>query len=101
AALDATPRQFDAAGGGAGAARIVNPSDSGDVVGTILVTGPDQMERAIATATDAGLAWSRVSAAERAGCLERAADLLESERATFIALAVREAGKTFANAVSE
>ena len=41
-----------------------------------------------------GSAWSATPAAERAACLERAADLLEAERATFLALAVREAGKT-------
>ena len=48
-----------------------------------------------------GAAWSATPAAERAACLERAADLLEAERATFLALAVREAGKTLANAVAE
>ena len=46
-------------------------------------------------------AWSGVSAAERAACLERAADLIEGERATLIALATREAGKTLGNAVGE
>ena len=54
----------------------------------------------VAAAIDAGAQWSRTPAAERAACLERAADLLEAERATFLALAVREAGKTLANAVS-
>ena len=101
-ALEATPRQFDAAQ----RRRPARPTSSirpttRDVVGTIVVAGPDDVERAIATATDAGLQWSRTPAAERAACLERAADLLETERATFIALAVREAGKTFGNAVSE
>ena len=43
----------------------------------------------------------RLPAGERAACLERAADLLEAERATLLALAVREAGKTLANAVAE
>jgi RHH-type proline utilization regulon transcriptional repressor/proline dehydrogenase/delta 1-pyrroline-5-carboxylate dehydrogenase len=38
---------------------------------------------------------------ERAACLERAADLLESGREQFIALAIREAGKTMADAVAE
>ena len=45
--------------------------------------------------------WSRMPAAARADTLLRAADLLDAQRTTFIALAVREAGKTFGNAVSE
>ena len=48
-----------------------------------------------------GRAWSALAGGERAACLERAADLLEDERATFVALAVREAGKTVANAIAE
>ena len=47
------------------------------------------------------MAWSRVAATDRAAALERAADLLEAERDHFILLAVREAGKTLANAVGE
>src|SRR4030095_16448940 len=39
--------------------------------------------------------------AERAACLERAADLLEARRATFMALAVREAGKTCGTAAAQ
>jgi RHH-type proline utilization regulon transcriptional repressor/proline dehydrogenase/delta 1-pyrroline-5-carboxylate dehydrogenase len=99
--LDATPRSFGAASGAAGALAVVNPADRGDVVGRIVPATKDDASRAIATATEAGAQWSRTPVAERAACLERAADLLEAERATFIALAVREAGKTIANAVSE
>jgi RHH-type transcriptional regulator, proline utilization regulon repressor / proline dehydrogenase / delta 1-pyrroline-5-carboxylate dehydrogenase len=80
---------------------IVNPADHATVVGRIAMTLPGGVERAIATTADAGRQWSRTPAAERAACLERAADLIEAERATFISLAVREAGKTFGNAVSE
>ncbi len=47
------------------------------------------------------MAWAAVPAADRAACLERAADLIEDERATLIALASREAGKTLGNAVGE
>ena len=100
-ALDATPKEFDAAHGASRASDIVNPSDRGDVVGRVILAAPADVDRAIAVAADAGMGWSRTTAGERAACLERAADLLETERATFIALAVREAGKTFGNAVSE
>ena len=40
-------------------------------------------------------------ATERAAILERAADLLEARAATLLHLAIREAGKTLANAVGE
>jgi len=99
--LEALPPEFGAARGAAGAIDIVNPADRGDVVGRIVLATQDEANRAIATSMDAGMQWARAPAAERAACLERAADLLEAERATFLALAVREAGKTFGNAVAE
>src|SRR5205814_620543 len=43
----------------------------------------------------------RMPAAERAHCLEGAADLIEQERGALLALAVREAGKTLPNALGE
>src|SRR5512143_1056342 len=83
------------------AAPIVNPADHGDLVGRVVATAPADVARAIAAAGDAGAAWSRTPPAERASILERAADAFEAQRAAFVALAVREAGKTFANAVAE
>ena len=47
------------------------------------------------------MAWARTPAAERATCLETAAELLEQERSALLALAVREAGKTLPNAQGE
>jgi len=80
---------------------VTNPGDRRDVVGTVVAATAADVANAVEIAVAAGAAWSRVSAAERAACLERAADLIEGERATLIALAVREAGKTLANAVGE
>jgi len=106
--LDTTPAQHEAAPLLAGAATgtvtsasIVNPADRSDVVGRVVPTSIGDVSRAIGDAREAGAAWSRVPHAERAACLERAADALEAQRAGFIALAVREAGKTYANAVAE
>jgi RHH-type proline utilization regulon transcriptional repressor/proline dehydrogenase/delta 1-pyrroline-5-carboxylate dehydrogenase len=42
-----------------------------------------------------------VPATDRAACLERAADLVEKRRDTFIHLLVREAGKTLPDAIAE
>jgi RHH-type transcriptional regulator, proline utilization regulon repressor / proline dehydrogenase / delta 1-pyrroline-5-carboxylate dehydrogenase len=80
---------------------ITNPCDRRDVVGTVVAATAEDVAHAVGLAVTAGTAWSAVSTAERAACLERAADLIEGERATLIALATREAGKTLANAVGE
>jgi len=58
-------------------------------------------EHAIATARDGFRTWSATPAAERAGMLEKAADLLEARRAHFMALLQREGGKTLDDALSE
>ena len=80
---------------------IRNPADRDDVVGTMVEATLADVAAAIAIAAERGAAWSATPAAERAACLERAADLMEAERPTLLALAVREAGKTLANAVAE
>ena len=105
--LAAMPVQHEAApllagaASGVAAATIVNPADRADIVGRVVTSTTADVERAVAAALDAGSEWSRVPLAERAACLERAADLFEARRASFMALAVREAGKTFGNAASE
>ncbi|MET0682200.1 MAG: bifunctional proline dehydrogenase/L-glutamate gamma-semialdehyde dehydrogenase PutA [Casimicrobiaceae bacterium] len=80
---------------------IRNPAARDDVVGTVIESAVGDVARAVATAVADGRAWTDTPPAARAACLERAADLLEAERVTFLALAVREAGKTVANAISE
>jgi RHH-type proline utilization regulon transcriptional repressor/proline dehydrogenase/delta 1-pyrroline-5-carboxylate dehydrogenase len=80
---------------------VRNPANHEDVVGTLVETSVDEVGVAVGIAIDEGPRWSALPAADRAACLERAADLLEAERPVFVALAVREAGKTLANAVSE
>ena len=97
---DAAPLLGAHVASGATRARpIVNPADRDDVVGQRQTKRRSRRcrarrrDRRRATAT----AWSRTPAAERAGCLERAADLPRGANAArSIALAVREAGKTFA-----
>jgi RHH-type proline utilization regulon transcriptional repressor/proline dehydrogenase/delta 1-pyrroline-5-carboxylate dehydrogenase len=80
---------------------IRNPADRDDVIGTVVEATVADVATAVAIAVERGSEWSVTPAAERAAYLERAADLLEAERVTFLALAVREAGKTLANAVAE
>jgi RHH-type proline utilization regulon transcriptional repressor/proline dehydrogenase/delta 1-pyrroline-5-carboxylate dehydrogenase len=107
--LDRVPGEFvsvPALGGAAAASprnriAIVNPADRNEAVGSVEEASLVDVAGAMAIAADAGAVWSRTPAAERAECLERAADLIEGDRARLIALAVREAGKTLPNAVGE
>src|SRR3546814_12123351 len=46
-------------------------------------------------------AWSAVPVAERASCLDRAADILQAPMPTLLGLIMREAGKSTANAIAE
>jgi RHH-type proline utilization regulon transcriptional repressor/proline dehydrogenase/delta 1-pyrroline-5-carboxylate dehydrogenase len=66
------------------------PAPSGSFLG--------ESVRRAATAFDS---WSRVSATERAGKLERAADLFEARMTELVSLIVREGGRTYGDAVSE
>ncbi len=80
---------------------VANPADLSDIVGTVEAADAADATHAIDAAVGAGRAWSQRDAASRAACLERAADLIEAARDELIGLAVREAGKTAANAVGE
>jgi RHH-type proline utilization regulon transcriptional repressor/proline dehydrogenase/delta 1-pyrroline-5-carboxylate dehydrogenase len=80
---------------------VTNPAVRSEQVGQVVEAVPADVGLAVAVAAAAGMAWSRTPVAERSACLERAADLIEQERAALIALAVREAGKTLPDAVGE
>ena len=80
---------------------IASPCDHRDIVGTVVEASAADVAHAVELAMTRGAEWSDVSVEDRAACLERAADLLESERAVLISLATREAGKTLPNAVGE
>src|SRR5437763_9192806 len=80
---------------------VTNPADRNELVGSVSEASLADVERAVAIATGVGMNWARTTAAERATCLETAADLLEQERSALLALAVREAGKTLPNAQGE
>ncbi|MCG6207866.1 bifunctional proline dehydrogenase/L-glutamate gamma-semialdehyde dehydrogenase PutA [Rhodopseudomonas sp. HC1] len=62
---------------------------------------PQQVAGAIAAARDGFESWSSTPAEIRAAVLERAGDLLEQRRASFIALLQDEGGKTLDDCVAE
>jgi RHH-type proline utilization regulon transcriptional repressor/proline dehydrogenase/delta 1-pyrroline-5-carboxylate dehydrogenase len=80
---------------------VTDPSDRRRKLGTKQQADAATIERALANGVAAQPDWDRLPAASRAKILEYAADLLEQRRAQFIALLVREAGKTLPAAVSE
>ena len=80
---------------------VTNPADRRERIGTKQQADQATITRALANAHAAQPDWDALPAASRANILENAADLLEQRRAQFVALCVREAGKTFAAAVSE
>ncbi|HET9389117.1 MAG TPA: bifunctional proline dehydrogenase/L-glutamate gamma-semialdehyde dehydrogenase PutA [Steroidobacteraceae bacterium] len=80
---------------------VVSPTNTLETVGLSRDATEEEINRAMDAAAQAQPAWDALPAAERAACLERAADLLEQRRALFISLLVREAGKTLQDAVAE
>jgi RHH-type proline utilization regulon transcriptional repressor/proline dehydrogenase/delta 1-pyrroline-5-carboxylate dehydrogenase len=82
-------------------APVTNPADRRDVVGTARDASAAEIAAAFDAAARAQNAWNAIGGAARADCLERAADLLEARRLDFMALAVREAGKTLPDALAE
>jgi RHH-type proline utilization regulon transcriptional repressor/proline dehydrogenase/delta 1-pyrroline-5-carboxylate dehydrogenase len=78
------------------ARELRDPARLDDVVGTVIEATPELVDAACARA----MIWQALPEA-RAACLERAADRLEARTPALIGLIVREAGKTFINAVGE
>jgi RHH-type proline utilization regulon transcriptional repressor/proline dehydrogenase/delta 1-pyrroline-5-carboxylate dehydrogenase len=80
---------------------VTDPSDRRRVVGTVSNATDATVEKALANAVAAQPGWDRLPAASRAAILEHAAEQLETRRGEFIALCVREAGKSLPDAIAE
>ena len=85
----------------AAAVPVVNPADQRDVVGHVQEATVADVDNAIQCALNAAPIWQATPPAERAAILERTADLMEAEIQPLMGLLIREAGKTFANAIAE
>jgi RHH-type transcriptional regulator, proline utilization regulon repressor / proline dehydrogenase / delta 1-pyrroline-5-carboxylate dehydrogenase len=93
----ATPTGVPAKGG----EPVRNPANHADVVGSMRVATPLEIEAAATRATVAGRAWAGSAVETRAAALRRAADTMEETMPVLIGLVCREAGKSFANGVAE
>ncbi|WP_210248954.1 trifunctional transcriptional regulator/proline dehydrogenase/L-glutamate gamma-semialdehyde dehydrogenase [Methylobacterium sp. WL64] len=80
---------------------VRNPADHGDVVGRSISARPEDIESALAKAEAAAPNWAGTSSFTRASILSKAADAFEMRMPVLLGLTVREAGKSFANAVAE
>ena len=80
---------------------VRNPGDLRDVVGTVTETTEDEARAAAVKAAASAGAWAAVAPAERAACLERAADLMQTQMPSLLGLIMREAGKSMPNAIAE
>ncbi|AJC46858.1 bifunctional proline dehydrogenase/L-glutamate gamma-semialdehyde dehydrogenase PutA [Xanthomonas sacchari] len=80
---------------------VANPADRRQIVGHWKPADAATVEKALSNAAAAYPAWNRTPAASRATILEHAADLLEARMPEFMALCVKEAGKTLPDGVAE
>ncbi|MFD2646283.1 bifunctional proline dehydrogenase/L-glutamate gamma-semialdehyde dehydrogenase PutA [Devosia albogilva] len=78
---------------------VVNPADHADQVGAVVEASEAQVHEAFTAAVASG--WGGRPVQERAELLRRVADLYEANAVEFYALLAREAGKVWADAVSE
>ncbi|RCS29297.1 bifunctional proline dehydrogenase/L-glutamate gamma-semialdehyde dehydrogenase PutA [Rhodanobacter denitrificans] len=81
--------------------QVTNPADRRQTVGSYVSADSAIVDKALANAVAAQPGWDRLPAASRAAILEHAAELLETRRGEFIALCVREAGKSLPDAIAE
>ena len=80
---------------------VTNPADTREVVGQWLPADTATVQKALANAVAAQPAWNRTPAASRAAILEHAADQLEARMPEFMALCVKEAGKSLPDSIAE
>ncbi|MBL0849310.1 MAG: trifunctional transcriptional regulator/proline dehydrogenase/L-glutamate gamma-semialdehyde dehydrogenase [Candidatus Liberibacter ctenarytainae] len=80
---------------------VINPANHVDIVGYVYDSTMTEVEHAITVASQASNSWSSTSADERMAILQKAAELMEQKFYELIGVLVREAGKTYSNAISE
>lgn len=80
---------------------IYNPAHLQDHVGEVHYSTEETIKNALEISEKHLGQWASYLPGDRAKILQKAADLLEEKRPLFMALALREAGKNYANAVSE
>ena len=80
---------------------VTDPADHRRVVGHWIGGDEATVDQAVSNAVAAQPDWDRVPAEQRAQIAERAAQMIEDNRGQFVAMCVREAGKTLPDAIAE
>jgi len=80
---------------------VRNPARQSDIVGYVTEAAAEHAALAVSAASQGWAQWSRTSPGHRAAALEAAADALEGKTLLFTGILIREAGKTYANAIAE
>lgn len=80
---------------------VLSPFNTHEEVGIVYSTSDQHVDAALIAAEMAYENWDNQGAAFRGACLRKAADLLEEHQPELFALAIREAGKTISDAISE
>jgi len=80
---------------------VVNPAEPKDIVGYVREATEAEVDQALDSAVNNAPIWFATPPQERAAILERAAVLMEDQMQQLIGILVREAGKTFSNAIAE
>jgi RHH-type proline utilization regulon transcriptional repressor/proline dehydrogenase/delta 1-pyrroline-5-carboxylate dehydrogenase len=80
---------------------VKNPAEPSDIVGFTREATAEEVSRALDSAVNNAPIWFATPPQERAAILERAAVLMEGQMQQLIGTLVREAGKTFSNAIAE
>ncbi len=80
---------------------VYSPIHQKTPVGYLMHATPELAEVALSQAAKVAVSWGNTPVEVRAAALEKAADLLEAQRAKFIFLAQLEGGKTFSDAIAE
>ncbi|WP_455427681.1 trifunctional transcriptional regulator/proline dehydrogenase/L-glutamate gamma-semialdehyde dehydrogenase [Dryocola sp. LX212] len=80
---------------------VKNPAEPNDTVGYMREATSEEVSRALESAVNNAPIWFATPPQERAVILERAAVIMEGQMQQLIGILVREAGKTFSNAIAE
>ena len=80
---------------------VLNPADHHDRVGRVTELAAEDAAAIVKIAASHAARWGAIPPAERAACLDRAADIMQSRIETLMGIIMREAGKTAANAIGE
>ena len=80
---------------------VFNPAFAGKTVGTVINGSQSDVANVCAAAAQFAPDWAATPAKKRGDILRKAADMLETHGETFMALAVKEAGKTWPDAIAE